>query len=115
MREALQPLGENRLIVLYVGGIASGLSRHRHDNDEQILGAMRKLAENDTDMILACAQLRLRALALGDLFGGNIDTRNLSVRPAHRMPIGYPGALADLVWTLTGNLDANDGLARFHD
>src|SRR3954447_3006907 len=97
MREALQPLGENRLIVLYVGGIARGLSRQRHDDDEQILGAVREFTENDTDMTLACAQLRLCALALGDLFGGDIDARNLSVRPAHRMPVGYPGALADLI------------------
>ena len=57
-----------------------------------------------------------RALALGDLLGGDVHARNFSVRPAQRMPIGHPVPLAaGVVRALARHLNANDGLAGLHD
>ena len=67
-------------------------------------------------MLLALAQLCFRALALGDLLGGDVHARNFAVRPAQRMPVGDPVPLAaGVVRALARHLNANDGLAGLHD
>ena len=77
---------------------------------------MRELAEDDLNVLFALAQLCFRALALGDLLGGDVHARNFAVRPAQRMPIGDPVPLAaGVVRALARHLNANDGLAGLHD
>ena len=67
------------------------------------------------ELAFAGLERRLGALALGDLFGGDVDADDLAVAVAMRMPVGDPEALVGLVGALAGDLDAGDGIAGAHD
>ena len=67
------------------------------------------------ELALAGLQRGFRALALGDLFRGNVDADDLTGPVAMGMPIGDPEALVGLIGALTGHLDAGHGIAGSHD
>ena len=67
------------------------------------------------DLAFAFLQRGLRALAIGNLFRGDVDADNFTTRAAQGMPIGDPKPLVDLVGALTGNFDANHRFTGFHD
>src|SRR5258708_14569312 len=65
---------------------------------------------------VACAaDFTLAALALGDLFGGDIDADDVAVRPTLRMPVGDPTAILILAGALAVDLDPGHGIAGRHD
>src|SRR5262245_22079484 len=64
---------------------------------------------------LACAKCRLGALALGDLFGCDIDPDDLMIGTPDRVPVSDPGAVYDLIGALPGDLDPGDRLTGCHD
>ena len=66
-------------------------------------------------LAFAGLQRGLRALAFGDLLGGNVDADDLTRSVAVGMPVGDPEALVGLIGALTGHLDAGHGIAGSHD
>ena len=67
------------------------------------------------ELAFAGPQRGFGTLALGNLFGSDIDADDLAIRVAMRMPVGDPKALVGLVGALAGHLDAGDGVAGPHD
>ena len=65
--------------------------------------------------IAGAADLAFAPLALGDLFGGDIDADNVAIRTALRMPIGDPAALVIMARALTVDLNASHGITGLHD
>ena len=82
--------------------------------DEGCLGLLQ-VEQRRLGRIARGADLAFTALALGDLFGGDVDADDVAVRPALRMPVGDPAALVVVAGALAVDLDAGHGLAGFHD
>jgi hypothetical protein len=57
----------------------------------------------------------LSALAFSNLLGSHIDRDYFAILRSQWMPIGDPGAVLDLICTLSRDFDANDRLSSFHD
>src|SRR5271156_1293368 len=62
-----------------------------------------------------CLQRCLRALALGDFFGRDVDSDNFAFSIAQRVPIGDPPAFFGSVRALATDLNASYRLASTHD
>jgi len=82
--------------------------------NQRILG-LAQMSQGGLRRVAGIAYLPLSPLALGDLFGGDIDRNDLAAWRAQRMPIGHPVAFLDLVGALSGHFDPGHRLARFHD
>ena len=64
---------------------------------------------------LARLERGLGVFAFGDLLGRDVDTHDLTIGAAQRVPVCHPQAFADLISALAGDLNAGHRLARFHN
>lgn len=64
---------------------------------------------------LARLERGLGVFAFGDLLSRDVDTHDLTIGAAQRVPVCDPQAFADLISALAGDLNAGHRLARFHN